>query len=152
MDPPSPATLRAVERLQTLTDLFALRRRQLAAEADLTEAQWRVLEEIATDHFLPSMFARIRDCSAAAVSRTLRQLQERGLVRAQRDREDARQRRYALTVAGRRRLERIRRARHHALAVAWDDVDDRELERFVRFAGPLIERLQTLAREPREIS
>ena len=145
MSDPSPAILEAVERLQTLTDLFALRRRQLAAEADLTESQWRVLEEIATEHFLPSMFARNRDCSAAAVSRTLRQLQERGLVRSRPDARDARQRRFALTAAGRRRLDRIRSARHRALAAAWEDLSDTELERFVRFAGPLIERLEALA-------
>ena len=148
MSEPSPATLQAVERLQTLTDLFALRRRQLAAEADLTEAQWRVLEEIATEHFLPSMFARNRDCSAAAVSRTLRQLQEQGLVRARLDPVDARQRRYGLTAAGRRRLDRIRRARHRALAAAWQELPNAELERFVKFADPLIARLEALAGDP----
>ncbi len=144
----SAATLLAVDRLQTLTDLFALRRRQLAAEAGLTEAQWRVLEEIATEHFLPSMFARDRECSAAAVSRTLRQLQEQGLVRARPDPEDARQRRYALTAEGCRRMERIREARRRALEVAWGPVPAAELKRFSRFAEPLIRRLEDLAREP----
>lgn len=145
--PTTPASTAhaAVERLQALTDLVATRRRQLAAEADLTEAQWRVLEEISTEHFLPSLFARTRECSAAAVSRTLRQLQELGLVRAKRGNADARERHYSLTSAGRERMRRIREARHRALASAWADLPASELEAFVRFADPLIERLQRLA-------
>lgn len=142
----TPLALQAVDRLQTLTDLFALRRRQLATGAGLTEAQWRVLEEIATEHFLPSMFARDRECSAAAISRTLRQLQEQGLVRARRDVDDARQRRYALTAAGRRKMDRIREARQEALAAVWDPVSESDLKRFAAFADPLIERLEALAR------
>lgn len=140
------ATLIAVDRLQTLTDLFALRRRQLAVTAELTEAQWRVLEEIATEHFLPSMFARDRECSAAAISRTLRQLQERGLIRGRPDADDARQRRYVLTAAGRRKMERIREARQRALVAAWDPISEADLKRFTAFADPLIERLEALAR------
>ena len=72
----SPAQ-RAIASLQRLAEAFAERRRQLAAEAELTETQWRVLEGIGGEGFLPSMFARQRDVSAAAVSRTLRQLLER---------------------------------------------------------------------------
>ena len=146
LDSTPSATLIAVDRLQTLTDLFALRRRQLAAASGLTEAQWRVLEEIATEHFLPSMFARDRECSAAAISRTLRQLQEQGLVRARPDADDARQRRYVLSAAGRRKMEGIREARKLALAVAWDPIPEAELKRFANFADPLIERLEALAR------
>lgn len=145
MSGPDPTTLAAVERLQRLTELFALRRRQLAAEAGLTEAQWQALEGIASEHFLPSMFARTRACSAAAVSRTLRQLQEMGLVRASADAQDGRQRRYRLTAAGRRRLDRIREARRRALAEAWQDVPRADLARFVHFADPMIERLGALA-------
>ena len=145
---PTPATSTthaAVERLQALTDLVATRRRQLAAEADLTEAQWRVLEGISSEHFLPSLFARTRECSAAAVSRTLRQLQELGLVRAKPGQADARERYYSLTGAGRERMRRIRDARNRALASAWADLPASEVEAFVRFADPLIERLQRLA-------
>ncbi len=132
----------AIDRLTRLTDLFALRRQQLAAAADLTETQWRALEEIATEHFLPSMFARARDCSAAAVSRTLRQLQDAGLVRATTDRSDARQRRYTLTAAGRRRMDRIRAARQDALAAVWQDISVADLTQFLQFADPMIERLE----------
>ena len=46
----------------------------------ITIEQWRVLEEISTDHFIPSMFARSRDSSAAAVSKILRQLLDGVLV------------------------------------------------------------------------
>ena len=68
---------RAIECLQQLTAAFGQRRQQLAADVGLTEGQWAVLEEIATEHFMPSMFARARESSAAAVSKTLRQLSEK---------------------------------------------------------------------------
>ena len=141
---PLPDTHAAVARLQALTDLVATRRRQLAAEADLTETQWRALEEISTEHFLPSLFARRRDCSAAAISRTLRQLQELGLVRVRRGDTDGRERHYSLTAAGRQRLDRIRTARHHALASAWSNIPADDIAAFVRFADPLIQRLEDL--------
>ena len=53
-------TATAIANLQRLADTFAERRRQLAAGIDLTEAQWRVLEEIEDEDFLPSLFARRR--------------------------------------------------------------------------------------------
>ena len=68
---------RAIASLQRLADVFRERRRQLAREVGLSEAQWRMLEEVADDGFMPSMFARRRDCTPAAVSRTLRQLLDR---------------------------------------------------------------------------
>ena len=67
---PRPEIHRAITGLQRLTDVFRERRRQLAAEVDLSETQWRLLEEVADEHFMPSMFARARDCTPAAVSRT----------------------------------------------------------------------------------
>ena len=48
----------AIEQLQQASALFSKRRSQLAAAAGLTEAQWRVMEGIATQHFMPSLFAR----------------------------------------------------------------------------------------------
>ena len=80
MNDPGASVHAAIAALQHLTQLFGDRRAQLAEAADLTEQQWQVLEEIATDHFMPSMFARTRDSSAPAVSRTLRQLLEKDLV------------------------------------------------------------------------
>ena len=43
----------AIEALQRLAELFEARREQLAREADLTMSQWRVLEEIASEDFMP---------------------------------------------------------------------------------------------------
>ena len=51
-------TAKAIANLQRLAEAFAERRRQLAAGIDLTEAQWRVLEEVGDEDFLPSLFAR----------------------------------------------------------------------------------------------
>ena len=124
----------AIESLQRLSDLFALRREQLAREVGLSISQWRVLDEIAQEEFMPSLFARQRDCSAAAVSKTLRQLLDEGLVSVSVCPEDGRQRLYALTARGRRLLERVRRSRARAIESIWSDLDPRDLTRFTRFA------------------
>ncbi len=142
---------RLILSLQELADLFARRRAQLAGGAGLRESEWRLLEEVAQEDFLPSLFARERACTAAAVSKTLRALQEAGLVTARIDPEDGRQRRYGLTAAGRRRLAALARARSEALATVWDDLPERELARVASFADELALRLRRYAdeREPR---
>lgn len=132
-----PELRRAIAELQRLTELFAERRRQIARETGLSEAQWRVLEEVAGDDFLPSLFARRRACSPAAVSRTLRQLQEGDLVRAEIGAGDARQRLYRLTARGRRMLERIHARREQAVARLWSRFSSGELRAFVDFAAEL---------------
>lgn len=148
MQDPSPA-LRAIADLQRLTETFVERRRQLAAEAQLTESQWRVLEEVESEDFLPSMFARRRAVSAAAVSRTLRQLLERDLVRVEIGAEDGRQRVYRLTARGRRALRRIHAARARAVEAIWSPFSSRELAAFSRVAGPLAERMEEYASQRR---
>src|SRR5258708_17597634 len=70
----------AIEAMTALAELFERRREALARDAGITIEQWRVLEEILTQHFIPSMFARSRDSSAAAGSEKLRQLLYSGLV------------------------------------------------------------------------
>ena len=102
---------------------------------------------MATEHFLPSLFARDRRCTAAAVSRTLRQLRERGLIEAAIGAEDGRQRRYRLTRKGTRLLERIRGARKEAIGRVWKGLPARELARFTETAGALAERLESYADE-----
>ena len=56
----------AIGSLGRLTDLFQRRRLQLARGVGLTVQQWRVLEEVSTEHFLPSLFeysrANLRHC------------------------------------------------------------------------------------------
>ena len=137
----------AIEALQRLTELFERRRQQLARAAGLSDAQWRVLEEIGHERFMPSLFARSRAMHAAAVSRTLRQLQEAGLVEASISGEDGRQRRYELTARGRQRLERVRRDRMRAIDAVWQGFAADELARFADFSRRLAERLDRYARE-----
>jgi len=136
---------RAIAALQRLAEGFALRRGQLAADAGLTEAQWRLLEEVAEQDFMPSMFARRRDCSAAAVSRGLRGLLEAGLVEVSIAEQDGRQRRYHLTREGRAALRRLRRERQRAIEQVWRHFDARELDTFVRFATALSDSLESYA-------
>ena len=140
-----PEIHQAIAALQRLCELFDLRRQQLAADAGLTESQWRLLEEIADEAFMPSMFARRRDCTPAAISRGLRSLLERRWVTAEIDRGDARQRRYRLTAEGRRLLERLRRGRERAIAAVWEGFDARALRGFVEFANELADHLAAYA-------
>ena len=132
----------AIAGLQQLSELFEERRQQLAREAGLSVAQWRVLEEIAQASFMPSLFARRRAKTPAAVSKTLRPLIERDLVRVSVSATDGRQRDYALSPAGRRALSRLVRSRERAIEAIWDDLEPAELERFARFATRLSARLE----------
>ena len=145
----APELHRAIAGLQRLTDLFLERRERLAREAGLTVAQWRVLEEISTEHFMPSLFARRRAQSPAAVSKTLRQLGEKGMLQVAISESDARKRDYRLSARGRRALERLRRSRRKAIEVIWGDLGRRELERFALFSEELARRLEAYLSESR---
>jgi DNA-binding MarR family transcriptional regulator len=141
------ATFEAIDALLRLSELVERRRRQLARGAGLTDAQWRVLEGIEREHFMPSLFARDCETAPAAVSRTLRQLQERGWVLASISSGDRRQRDYRLTARGRQGLDRLRTAREEALEAVWDVLPARQVADFARFAGVLANRLEAHARE-----
>jgi DNA-binding MarR family transcriptional regulator len=138
----------AISRLGRLADLFQRRRAQLARGVGLTVQQWRVLEEVSTEHFLPSLFARERECTPAAISKILRQLLAKGLIRAAISTEDGRQRRYRLTAEGCRVTEQLREDRRHAIRVIWSDLPGQEVTRFARFAGELGDRLEGFADQP----
>jgi len=142
---PASSVAEAIESLQRLTEAFVLRREQLARSVGLTEAQWRVVEEISAEHFMPSMFARRRECSSAAISKILRQLLDRELIRVSIGKRDARQREYSLTVAGKRLVERLRKERVKAIDAVWGDLSRRELDRFAAFSGELAIRLESYA-------
>ena len=58
----------AIACLARLSEAYAGRRQELAASVGLTEQQWSVLDEIENEQFMPSLFARRRESSAAAVS------------------------------------------------------------------------------------
>jgi DNA-binding MarR family transcriptional regulator len=131
----------AILCLQQLTDLFLRRRRALAAAVDLSEAQWRLLEEIAGEDFMPSMFARRQQRAPAAVSRTLRQLLDRELVAVSISPTDARQRVYRLTARGRRTLARLNSERERAIDEVWAPFSRSELREFTRFARTVTDAL-----------
>ena len=141
--PTLPAVHRAIALLQRLADLFGQRRTQLAQGAGLTEQQWHVLEEIATEHFMPSLFARGRQQAPAAVSRLIRQLLDKKLVSVSVSARDGRQREYVLTPRGRRLLTGLRGQRQRAVDAIWMDLDPKALDTFARFSGDLITRLET---------
>ena len=135
----------AIEGLQRLADLFVQRREQLAEEAGLTVPQWRLLEEIAREDFMPSLFARRRARTAAAVSKTLRQLIEADRISVAVSADDGRQRVYTLTSRGRRTLSRMRTSRARAIDAIWSDLGTRDLARFARFSESLGDRLEAYA-------
>lgn len=132
----------AVECLGRLTEVFRQRRQQLAASVGLTEQQWSVLDEIEQADFMPSMFARRRESSPAAVSKILRQLQDKGLVVVSLSSSDGRQRNYELSAEGKRTLERLRERRQHAITEVWLEFDAGSIGAFTRFGNELIERLE----------
>jgi DNA-binding MarR family transcriptional regulator len=132
----------SIARLQRLSDLFVARREELARRVGLTEQQWRVLEEISTEHFIPSMFARSQDSSAAAVSKVLRQLLDKDLVRVSISENDGRQRAYELSPAGKRAMTRLRRLRQDAIEDVWLALPKGELARWSELSREIIERIE----------
>lgn len=139
---PRDVAFQAIEKLQHLAALFSKRRAQLARRAELTEAQWRVLEGVATEHFMPSMFADDLDNTRGAVSKILRQLLEKGLIKAAISDADGRQRDYRLTAKGTRTTETLRRLREDAIREIWTDLTLGDLRAFNRFCDQLIARLR----------
>jgi DNA-binding MarR family transcriptional regulator len=132
----------AIACLRRLTFAFARRRQQLAQSVGLSEGQWGVLEEVATQHFMPSMFAKTRDSSAAAVSKTLRQLLDKGLVSVGLSKQDGRQRAYVPSAKGKRVLEVLRNERELAIEEIWMALDATQVSSFIAFGNQLCERLE----------
>jgi DNA-binding MarR family transcriptional regulator len=132
----------AIACLGRLSAAFRRRRELLASSVGLSDGQWGVLEEIAAEHFMPSMFARTRDSSAAAVSKTLRQLLDKNLISVSLSKSDGRQRAYLLTAAGKRVLARLRREREQAVERIWLTLSQTDMKRFIAFASELSLRLE----------
>ncbi len=132
----------AIACLRRMTEAFARRRQQLALSVGLSEGQWGVLEEIATRHFMPSMFARTRSSSAAAVSKTLRQLLDKSLVSVGLSKSDGRQRAYVLTAKGQHVLRTLRDEREMAIEEIWLTLDGDQMRNFVSFGNQLCNRLE----------
>jgi DNA-binding MarR family transcriptional regulator len=94
---------------------------------------------------MPSLFARHRDSSAAAVSKILRQLIDKGLILAAIAKGDARQRRYSLTAKGKRVMDRLRESREDAVKEVWLALDPRGMRQFTEFGVALIAGLERYA-------
>ena len=139
----------AIEHLRVLAAVFERRREALAREVGLTVEQWRVLEEVATEHFMPSMFARSRESSQAAVSKILRQLLDAGIILSAISNGDRRQRVYALTAKGRRVLDELRANRQRAIDAIWATLPAGELAAFRKFARKLTARIEAYAQRER---
>lgn len=134
--------LEAIQVLQRLSDLFCERREQLARDAGLTVQQWRVLEEISDEHFMPSMFARQRESSPAAVSKIIRQLLDKQVIAVSVSDKDGRQRHYRLTPTGTALMQQLRENRHRAVDAVWGDLDEDALRQFTAFSRNLVGRLE----------
>ena len=135
----------AIACLGRLTGAFSRRREQLALSVGLTDGQWGVLEEISREHFMPSMFAKTRESSPAAVSKTLRQLLCKDLISVSLSKSDGRQRDYVLTAKGRRILQTLRDERELAIQKIWLTLDRTQVENFVTFGTTLTDRLDEYA-------
>ena len=132
----------AIRQLQMLSTIFIKKRRELAGRVGLTEAQWRVLDEIGHNDFMPSLFASERENTKAAISKTLRQLTDAGLITVEISREDARQRKYTLTAEARQKLDELTRLRTEAVEKVWMPIDQKLLEPTIAFNEALIENLK----------
>ena len=137
----------AIACLARLSDAYTGRRQELAAGVGLTEQQWSVLDEIENEQFMPSLFARRRESSAAAVSKILRQLQDKELVVVSLNSSDGRQRNYELSARGKSTLERLREQRQHAISEVWLEFDAEAVGGFTRFGNELIERLERYSKD-----
>ena len=109
-----------------------------------------MLEEISSEHFMPSLFAKQRESSAAAVSKILRQLLGKDLVSVRLGARDGRQRRYELTAKGKRCIEGLRREREAAIRSVWNGFDSGDLDAFTHFGTRLAQRLTHYAESVKE--
>lgn len=135
----------AIACLQRMTDVFQQRRLQLAQSVGLSDQQWAVLEEVSSEHFMPSMFAKSRESSAAAVSKILRQLVDKELIVARVDADDARQRRYELTAQGKKTMTLLRKNRERAVEAIWMPLPTEDLDAFTRFGTRIMESMESYA-------
>lgn len=140
--------LDCIGTLGRLAALFVERRKQLAEGVGLTDQQWQVLEEVQDEHFMPSLFAQRRESSAAAVSKILRQLNDKGLITASVSNKDARQRQYTVTKKGTRVIETLREERQRAIERVWLELSSKDLATFADLGGSIADRLERIASGP----
>lgn len=131
---------KAIEQLRALSHVYMKKRRELAQKVDLTEAQWRMLEEISDEGFMPSLFAAKSDLTKAAVSKILKQLQEQKLVEVSSSEKDGRVKEYQLTKRAAGKLEKLREHRRQAIDAIWMKTDEPLLDASLEFNEALIQR------------
>ena len=139
--------LEAISMVQHLSSVFLRRRAELAAEVGLTEQQWLLLERISEEHFMPSMFAKERESSPAAVSKILRQLTDKGFIASALNDCDGRKRAYTLTAAGKRIMTVLRSHREQAVDRIWMGMDERSLNEFCDFGAQLVASIESYSRK-----
>ncbi|HTM45919.1 MAG TPA: hypothetical protein VL137_13255 [Polyangiaceae bacterium] len=132
----------AIACLQRLTQAFAERRSQLAAGVGLSEHQWGVLEEISTEHFMPSLFAEQRASTRAAVSKTIRQLLDKALISVSVSKDDGRQRKYVLTAKGRKVMAELRASRQQAIDDIWLKLAPEQVAQFTHIGNDVAQRIE----------
>ena len=142
METHTERVFQAIRQLQILTNLFIKKRRELAARVGLTEAQWRLLDEIEQNDFMPSLFASERENTKAAISKTLRQLVDASLITVEISAHDARQRKYSLTPLAEEKLRKLTRLREEAIQKIWMPIDERLLDPMLAFNEALISNLR----------
>jgi DNA-binding MarR family transcriptional regulator len=96
------------------------------------------------------MFAHKRASSAAAVSKILRQLTEKGIIVAHISEVDGRQRDYEVTPLGQKLLTSVRKERERAIAEVWLSLNREELADFHSIGDALATKLQTWTEANRE--
>ncbi|MBN2801802.1 MAG: MarR family transcriptional regulator [Deltaproteobacteria bacterium] len=131
-------TYNAINSLNRLFEIVQKRRAAIAAEVGLTDMQWQVLEEISTEHFMPSLFATKRKSSRAAVSKILKQLTDKGLLDVALNSQDARVREFFLTSDGENIMKKIRASREDAILEIWMNYSEQQLMDFCEFNEDLI--------------
>ena len=132
--------------MTALAEIFERRREVLARDAGITIEQWRVLEEISTEHFIPvDVRAQPRQLGRCGFENTA-PTARRGLVSAAIGRDDRRNRSYKLTAKGHRTLAELRASRQAAIEAIWTGFSRDELAAFSTFAIKLSDRIERYSR------
>ena len=91
---------------------------------------------------MPSMFAREQNNTSGAISKIIRQLIEKNLIKVSISENDGRKRQYELTAKGKKTMDRLRELREEAIQEVWADLPADELKQFASFSNMLIEKLR----------
>ena len=96
---------------------------------------------------MPSMFAKERESSPAAVSKILRQLADKRLIASALNDRDGRKRAYYLTDEGKRVMSALRSLREQAVDRIWMGMDEQLLNTFCDFGAQLVASIESYSRK-----